>query len=64
MDAETVLLVDHRKAETGESDVILHQGMGADGDLDRAAGQTFQRRAPLGRRQAGGQQLAGDERPE
>ena len=30
VDAETVLLVDHREAETGENDIVLNQSMGAD----------------------------------
>ncbi len=41
MHAETVLLVDHREAEIGEGDIVLHQRMGADGNIERAARQTL-----------------------
>ena len=35
--AEAMLLVDHREAEVAEGDFVLHQRMGADGDMDGAA---------------------------
>ena len=42
MHAEAVLLVDHRKAEIGEGDIVLEQRMGADHDMDEAARQRVQ----------------------
>ena len=45
VDAETMLFVDHREAEAGEDDIVLNQGMGADDDVQRAARQSFERRA-------------------
>ena len=56
MHAKTMLLVDHREAEIGEGDFILHQRMGADGDVDRAACEAFQCRAPFRRLVASGDQ--------
>ena len=36
LDAEAVLLVDHREAEAREPDTLLEQGVGADDDVDLA----------------------------
>ena len=43
VDAEAVLLVDHGQRQVGELDVLLHQRMRADHELDRAVGQALQR---------------------
>ena len=37
-----MLLVDHRQREVGELDILLHQRVGADHELDRAVGQAAQ----------------------
>ena len=42
LDAEPVLLVDHDRTEAGEVDLLLDQGMRADGDVDRAVGEPSQ----------------------
>ena len=49
MHPEAVLLVDHGEAQPREGDVVLHQSVGADHDVQRAAREPFQRRAALGR---------------
>ena len=41
--AEAMLLVDHGQGEVGELDVLLHQRMRADHEMDRAVGQALQR---------------------
>jgi hypothetical protein len=38
MHAEPVLLVDHGQRQVGEFDILLHQRMRADHELDRAVG--------------------------
>jgi hypothetical protein len=50
--------------KVGELDVALDEGVRAHDDRCGTRGEPAQGRAALGRRQAGGQQLAGDERPE
>ncbi len=47
MHAEPVLLVDHRKAEITEHNIILKQRMGADGNVDLARSQLLAQRCPL-----------------
>ena len=47
MHPKTMLLVDDRQPEIGEGDFILHQRMGANGDMDRAAREAFQRGPPF-----------------
>ena len=39
MHAEAMLLVDHGQSEVGEFDVLLHQRMRADNELDRAVAE-------------------------
>ncbi len=41
-DAEAVLLVDDGEAEVAEGDVLLEEGVGSDGDGDRAGGQRLE----------------------
>jgi hypothetical protein len=58
--AEAVLLVDDDKAEVGEPDVVLDQGVGADDDPGRAGLDVEQRLAPgLGAERTGEQRDGG-----
>ena len=65
VDAEAVLLVDDEERETAETDPLLEEGVGADGDADVAAGERL-----LGGPAGFARQLAGEqghrlaERPE
>ena len=58
--AELVLLVDHDQAELGELDVLLHDGLRADDQVELAGGDLGERLAALGRRQRSGQQPPAD----
>ena len=48
LDAEAVLLVDDDRAERGEVDALLDEGVGADGDVDLAGGQPGEDAPPVG----------------
>ena len=60
LDAEAVLLVDHDRAERGEVDALLDEGVGADGDVDLAGGQPGEDPPAVGRTHLVGQQLDPD----
>ena len=55
MHAEAVLLIDHRKREVVEGDILLEQRMGADQELDVAARESLERVAALAAAFASGQ---------
>ena len=52
-----MLLVDHDDTEAVEPHALLDQRVRADGDVDRAVGQTGQHVAPFGAGDSVGQQL-------
>ncbi len=54
--AEPVLLVDHDHGEVGELDILLHQRVRADHELDRAVGEALQGSASSALAVAAGQQ--------
>ena len=54
--AEPVLLVDDRQPELAERDVLLHERVRADHQVQRAAGELREQLAALPRRRAAGQQ--------
>ena len=56
IDAEPVLLVDHRQTQAVEPHTILEQGVGADGDAGGSLAKGQQPAAPLRRRVTAGQQ--------
>ena len=57
LDAEAVLLVDHREAELGELGVAVEQRVRADEDVDLVAREALRDAAALGRGRAVGEQL-------
>ena len=56
VDAETMLFVDHGEGQPVETDGVLEQGVGADGDLGLARGEGGETDAALGGGVAAGQQ--------